>query len=93
VTLPMLLGRPGCLPVLAVQYALAYGVLIVGIMLAWWPMSTALGLLTVPMAVMVLRGVSRHADDMGALLPSMGLNVALNLLTPVLVALGLVFQG
>lgn len=93
VTLPMRLGRPGCVPVLAVQYGLAYGALVAGIALGWWPVGSALGLLTLPMAVAVWRGASVHADNMSGLLPAMGMNVGVSLLTPVLVAAGMVFQG
>ncbi|HEX5373473.1 MAG TPA: prenyltransferase [Aquabacterium sp.] len=93
VTLPMHLGRPGCVPVIAAQYVLAYGALVTGIALGWWPMGSALGLLTLPMAVAVWRGASAHADNMSGLLPAMALNVGVNLLTPVLVAAGMVFQG
>jgi len=37
----------------------------------------------------VWRSARQHADDIPALLPAMGLNVVVNLLTPVLVAAGL----
>lgn len=89
-TLPMLLGQARCWPVLLAQFGLAYGALSMAV---WWlnlPRAALLGLLTLPMALHVVRGARRHAEDTAALLPFMGMNVVVNLLTPVLVAAGVV---
>lgn len=91
-TLPMRLGRRACLPWLALQYAVAYGVLAVGAVLAWWPPGAALGLLTLPLAMRAWLVARRHAEDTARLLPALGMNVAVALLTPSLAALGL-FMG
>jgi 1,4-dihydroxy-2-naphthoate octaprenyltransferase len=50
------------------------------------------GRITWPLALNVVKGASRHAQDTPALLPFMGMNVAVNLLTPILTALGLVLS-
>lgn len=89
-TLPMLLGKTRCGAVLLVQYGLAYGALLLAVLWLDLPKAALLGLLTVPLALHVVRGARRHADDTPALLPFMGLNVVVSLLTPVLVAAGLV---
>lgn len=89
-TLPMLLGQARCWPVLLALFGLAYGALSMAV---WWlnlPRAALLGLLTLPMALHVVRGARRHAEDTAALLPFMGMNVVVNLLTPVLVAAGVV---
>jgi len=88
-TLPMLWGRPACVPVLAGQFLLAYGVLVALVASAALPWQALLGCLTAPLAWRVWRSARQHADDIPALLPAMGLNVVVNLLTPVLVAAGL----
>jgi 1,4-dihydroxy-2-naphthoate octaprenyltransferase len=91
-TLPILLGRSRCGPVLAGQFLLAYGALLVAVWLLGVPGGACLGLLTVPVAAKVVRGTSQHADDVPALLPYMGMNVLISLLTPVLVAVGIVLS-
>ena len=91
-TLPMLWGRAGCVPLLAVQYGVAYGVLLLGLALGWWPMGTGLAVLTMPMALTAWQKVKAHADDMAELLPALGLNVGVALATPALAALGMVLS-
>lgn len=88
-TLPMRLGRARCWPVLLGQFLLAYGALLLTVAFEVLPPSATLGLLTLPLAALVVRGAARHADDVPALLPFMGMNVVVSLLTPVLVAVGL----
>ncbi len=92
-TLPMLLGKARCWPVLLTQYGLAYGALLLAVWQLGLPEYALLGLLTLPLALNVVRGARRHAEDTPALLPYMGMNVVVNLLTPVLVALGVVLGG
>ncbi|NCP16010.1 prenyltransferase, partial [bacterium] len=53
------------------------------------PKFALLGLLTLVLAVPVIRSVLRYADDIPHLIPALGQNVLINLLTPVLVAIGL----
>ena len=89
-TLPMLLGKARCWPVLLAQYGLAYGAVLLAVLWLGLPRAALLGLLTLPLALQVVRGARLHADDTPALLPFMGMNVVVNLLTPVLVAAGLV---
>lgn len=91
-TLPMLWGRAGCVPLLAVQYGVAYGVLLLGLALGWWPMGTGLAVLTMPMALTAWQKAKAHADDMAELLPALGLNVGVALATPALAALGMVLS-
>jgi 1,4-dihydroxy-2-naphthoate octaprenyltransferase len=54
-----------------------------------FPLGALIGLVTLILAVPVMRGVIRHADDIPGLIPFMVKNVILNISTPVLVALGL----
>jgi 1,4-dihydroxy-2-naphthoate octaprenyltransferase len=74
-----------------------YGLFLLGAFLApiaGWaagvlPGAAMFTLLLAPLAGRTFRGVSRHADDVPALIPFMGQNVVLNLATPVLMAVGL----
>ncbi len=68
--------------------AAAYVVILGGVGTGLLPRLSLLGLITLPLAIPVMVGVHRHAEDTPRLLPLLGLNVVLNLVTPVLVAIG-----
>jgi 1,4-dihydroxy-2-naphthoate octaprenyltransferase len=68
---------------------LAYVTIIAGVILRLLPLFSLLGLLTLVLAVPVIRNVLKNSENVPALIPSMGQNVLINLLTPVLVAVGL----
>jgi 1,4-dihydroxy-2-naphthoate polyprenyltransferase len=86
--LPIRIGRRSSAVVYNVFLCLAYAVIPVGYFFGVLPAGALIGLLPFPLAVNVMRGVVRHADDIPALLPYMTKNVILNIGTPVLVALG-----
>ena len=67
---------------------LTYVVIITGVLSRLFPFLTALGLLTVPVAAATSYGAYRHCDDIPKLMPYMGLNVLVVILTPVLIAIG-----
>jgi 1,4-dihydroxy-2-naphthoate octaprenyltransferase len=87
--LPIRIGRRSSAVVYNVFLCLAYAVIPAGYLLEVLPAGSLIGLLPFALAVPVMRGVVRHADDVPALLPFMTMNVILNISTPVLVALGL----
>jgi 1,4-dihydroxy-2-naphthoate octaprenyltransferase len=86
--LPIVIGRPKCSIVFALQVVATYLPLVIGIWLGYLPIAILLGLLTLPLAVVTARGVYRYADDIPKLLPFMGYNVLLNIVTPVLMGIG-----
>jgi 1,4-dihydroxy-2-naphthoate octaprenyltransferase len=53
------------------------------------PPLSLLGLLTVPLAIRASIGALRDREDIARLKPALGMNVLINLLTPLLLALGL----
>jgi 1,4-dihydroxy-2-naphthoate octaprenyltransferase len=67
----------------------AYATIVLGVWSGVFPKASLLGLLTVPLAVAAARGAYRHGADVPRLIPSMGLNVLVNVATPLLVAVGL----
>ena len=73
----------------AAQTVLAFASIPLGVLAGWIPPGALLGLLGLALAVPTTRDVLRHATDVARLLPAMGRNVAINLLTPVLMALGM----
>jgi 1,4-dihydroxy-2-naphthoate octaprenyltransferase len=70
---------------------LAYCTIIAGVYWAYLPKLSLLGLATLFIAVPVSLGAIRHAENIPKLVPYLGLNVLINLVTLVLVAVGLFF--
>jgi 1,4-dihydroxy-2-naphthoate octaprenyltransferase len=54
------------------------------------PRLALLALLTLVLAVQVIRNVLRNSDNIPALIPALRQNVLINLATPVLLAVGLI---
>ncbi len=86
---PILLGRPKAARLYVAFLALAYAVPVVGVLAGWLPTWSLLSLLTLVLAVPTAQRALRFADDIPQLMPALGNNVLINLLTPVLLALGL----
>ena len=87
--LPILLGRRTGSLLFGLNVLLTYTSLLAGVWLGYLPALAWLGLLTLPVGVAAVRGVYLHADDLPKLVPFMGLNVLLNVVTPILMAVGL----
>ena len=68
---------------------LAYLSIVVGVLLKLLPATSLLGLLTLFAAVPAAIGAVRHADRADMLIPFMAQNVVVNILTPLLMAIGL----
>jgi 1,4-dihydroxy-2-naphthoate octaprenyltransferase len=87
--LPILIGRRGSSIIYIGFLALTYLSLILSVALGYLPVWALLGLLTMIFAIPAGKGAFQHADDIGRLVPHLGQNVMLNLLTPLLSATGL----
>ncbi len=68
---------------------LAYVSIVLGIGLKYLPISSVLGLVTMGVAIPAFIGAYRYGDNAEKLAPFMTMNVLINLVTPVLVAAGL----
>lgn len=86
------IGRPAGAKVYVAFLILTYVSILAGYFSGALPWGALLGLITLVLAVPVMRGVVCHADDIPGLIPYMIKNVILNIATPVLVALGLFFM-
>ena len=87
---PMVIGRTKSTYLYGLQLLLAYASLILAVALGYLPWPALLGLLTLPLAIPTYRGIRAHAEDIPQLIPFMGKNVLITLLTPLLMALGLI---
>lgn len=87
--LPILLGTKKSAQVYGVFLGLAFLSLLVGVLFFKLATMASLGLLTLPVAMYCAFGVLKHHGDVNKLLPFMALNVAINILTPVLIGIGI----
>jgi 1,4-dihydroxy-2-naphthoate octaprenyltransferase len=87
--LPIVAGRRASSLVYGAFLLLTYVAIVLGVVSGYLPKFSLLGLLTLVAAVPVAIGVYRHADDVKGLLPFLGANVIINILTPLLVGVGL----
>jgi len=86
---PILIGRRKSSLIYGTFLLLTYVSIVVGVVIKLLPATALLGLLTLVLAVPAARNAYRYADDLPKLGPSMGFNVLINILTPVLLAVGL----
>ncbi len=88
---PILIGRQRSSLIYAAFLLAAYLSMIFGVFLNLLPSLTLLGLMSAVIALPAALGAFRHAENIPRLLPALGLNVILNIVTPVLMAVGLFF--
>jgi 1,4-dihydroxy-2-naphthoate octaprenyltransferase len=89
--LPIVIGRPASSKIYGLVLLATYLSMILGVWLGYLPLASLLGLLTLPLAVAASIGVYRYAGDLPNLIRYMGFNVLLNIVTPVLMAIGFLF--
>ena len=87
--LPIKIGKEKSSWIYIVFLLLPYAVIIYGVITGYFPLSSLIGFLSLPLVILNSRGVLHHADNTEELIPFLGQNVIINLITPVLVAIGL----
>ncbi len=90
--LPILIGRKKSAWVYVGFLVAAYALLLLCVYLAFLPIYSLLGLLSLSLAIPAARISLQYADDIEKLKPALALNVAVTLSTPVLVAAGIIWQ-
>lgn len=83
------LGKKPGVWIYALFLAGAYLALVVGYLAGIFPLFGLIGMLTLLLAVPTVIGVAKNHESIPDLIPFMGKNVVLNIITPVLVAIGL----
>jgi 1,4-dihydroxy-2-naphthoate octaprenyltransferase len=86
---PITIGRRSSAILYGALLLSAYVSIVAGAVLGLLPPFSLLALITVVLAWKAYRGAYSNAEDVPALIPSMGLNVVVNLTAPLLLALGL----
>jgi 1,4-dihydroxy-2-naphthoate polyprenyltransferase len=87
--LPILIGRVRSAWIYVAFLLAAFAAVAAGALLGLLPPWSLLGLLPLPVALVLARGVLRHAGDDAALVPYLGINVAVILGTTALYATGI----
>ncbi len=88
--LPIVIGRRASSLLYVGFLVMAYLSLILGVYNQYLPQASLVGLATSILAVPVSISSYRYAENVKKLIPSLGINVAINILTPVLVSIGLI---
>ena len=86
--LPIVIGRRASSWIYIAFLLLTYASIVGGVLANHLPAWALLGFLTLPLAVRAGAGAYWHAEDIPNLIPLMVQNVLLNIVTPVLVAIG-----
>jgi len=86
---PITLGKRDSSLIYGFFLLMAYLSIILGVILKFLPATCLLGLFTLFLAVPAYLSALRYNDRMEKLVPAMGKNVLINILTPTLVAIGL----
>ncbi|MEA3351359.1 MAG: prenyltransferase [Chloroflexota bacterium] len=88
---PITIGRKKSVRIYITFLLLAYVALGLGVLTGYLPPASLIGLLTLVIVIPITKGVLKNNEDIENLIPQMGQNVIVNIVTPVLVAVGLFF--
>jgi len=87
--LPIAVGRQNSAKVYAGLISATYLWLISLVAFKVLPLTALLGLITLPLGLKAVRGVLKYSDDIDNLIPFMGYNTLVTLLTPLLMGVGI----
>jgi 1,4-dihydroxy-2-naphthoate octaprenyltransferase len=87
--LPITVGRQNSAKVYAALLSATYLWLIFSAAFKVLPLTALLGLITLPLGLKTMRGVLKYSDDIDSLIPFMGRNIMVTLLTPLLMGVGI----
>lgn len=91
---PIVAGKKASALIYTIFMMLTYVSIVSGVALNFLPLWALLGLGSMLIAIPTVRGVVLFAqDEVGRLIPFMGMNVVITLLTPVLMGIGLLIGG
>ncbi len=86
---PITIGRKNCARIFILFLLATYTSIGIGFYLNYLPITAFLAYLSIIIAIPTASDVLKHYDDIPELIPSMGKNVMINLITPVLLTIGL----
>lgn len=86
---PVLLGVVASVRIYRLLLLGAYGSVVIGVVLSLLPWPALLALTTLPLGLLITRDLLGSGGDIPAMVPALGKNVLLVLLTPVLLGIGI----
>jgi 1,4-dihydroxy-2-naphthoate octaprenyltransferase len=86
-------GRKVSAVVYTLFLAATYVSIVAGVLLGFLPGWALLGLLTLPLSAFTSTSALRYGENMPKLAPALGMNVLINILTPILVGVGLLIAA
>jgi 1,4-dihydroxy-2-naphthoate octaprenyltransferase len=86
---PIAVGRQNSAKIYAGLLSATYLWLILSAAFKVLPLTALLGLITLPLGLKTVRGVLKYSDDTDNLIPFMGRNIMVTLLTPLLMGVGI----
>jgi len=86
---PIQIGKEKSSLIYIIFLLLPFAVIAFGVITGYFPLSTLIGFFSLLLVIPNSRGVLKHARNTEELIPFLGQNVLINLVTPVLVAVGL----
>lgn len=86
---PIIIGRKASVGIYSVFLGGAYLSIVLGYLAGVLPLGSLVALISIVLAITTVRGAARHANDIPKLIPYMGRNVVINIVTPVLLAISL----
>lgn len=86
---PITIGRRPSSIIYGIFLLLANATIVIGVILGYLPAFSLIGLILLVLCVPAFVGAYRYSEDIEKLTPYLGMNVVINLATPVLVAIGL----
>jgi len=86
---PIVIGREASVRIYSAFLGGAYLSIIFGYLAGVLPLGSLVALVSIVLAITTVRGAARYANDIPKLIPYMGRNVVINIVTPVLLAISL----
>ncbi|MFH1823672.1 MAG: prenyltransferase [Candidatus Firestonebacteria bacterium] len=87
--IPILLGRNFSAKIYSLFLVCSYISVVLGYLFGFLPLASFLIFLTMPLSFFAITGSIKHADNILKLVPILGINVVINILMPILLAIGL----
>lgn len=88
--LPIILGRQKAAKIYCLIMVLVYALIIGAVIAKTLPPVALVGLATLPLGIKAVKGVLKYHSDIDSLIPYMGVNIAVVLLTPLLMSIGII---
>ncbi len=89
---PITIGRTKSAWIYVTFLALVFITMIIGVLTKYFPPLSLLGLLALPLAIRLMMGAVRYAEEIDQLIPILSLNVLLTILTPILFGIGILIS-